>query len=290
MRARGWRVALAGLLLVASSAAFAQAPSDTPAEAAPTVRNNGEDAASGADNAARSSTLEQALAAYREAQETDDAIERRAAFARAERLFAAAIDEGPAGPELYTNLGAAALQAESLGAAVLGYRRALALDPDHRRARQNLLHARTLLPPWVPRPEGAGFFDGLLAWRNALSPAEARGVAALSFFAACGLAATALLTGSGALRLAILVPALAWALLLGSTLADDPDATAAVVVADDVVARAADSRNAPARFAEPLPAGTEVTIAEVRSEWTRLVLADGRDAWVPTASLARVDG
>ena len=37
-----------------------------------------------------------------------------------------------------------------------------------------------------------------------------------------------------------------------------------------------------------LPAGTEVTIAEVRGEWSRVVLADGRDAWVTATAVEEV--
>ncbi len=243
-------------------------------------------ATAGAD--ANASTLEQALAAYRSAQENASPADRTAAFARAERLFAAAAAEGNAGPELWTNLGTAALQAEHLGTAILAYRRALALDPDHRHALQNLTHARGLLPAWVPRPEGGGMLDSLLAWEHALSARERRGAAALAFLVAAAMIGGALAGGSGALRLLAVFPLIVWALLFAS----DTFAAAergGVLTAPDTIARAADSRNAPARFAEPLPAGTEVTIAEARGEWARVVLANGRDAWVSAAAVETVD-
>jgi tetratricopeptide (TPR) repeat protein len=233
--------------------------------------------------AAKGSTLEQALAAYREAQATNAVAERPAAFARAERLFAAAAEDG-ASADLWTNVGTAALQAQHLGTAILAYRRALALDPDHRHAQQNLVHARSLLPAWVPRPEGGGFLDGLLAWQHAMSAAERRGAAALAFLAGAAMLGAALAGGSAALRVLAVVPMIVWALLLVSGAAD-AGAKAGVIAQAETLARAADSRNAPARFAEALPAGTEVTIAEVRADWTRIVLADGRDAWVNTASV-----
>lgn len=237
---------------------------------------------------APASTLEQALTAYRAAQETAVAAERPAAFARAERLFTAATEQGPASADLWTNLGTAALQAEHLGTSVLAYRRALHLDPDHRRAQQNLAHARTLLPAWVPRPESGGFLDSFFAWQGRLSASERGGAAALCFLAAAALFAASIATGSGALRLFGVGPLLAWCLLVASGFTHRGDADAAVLIADDTVARAADSRNAPARFAEPLPAGTEVTVGETRGDWARIVLADGRDAWVSAGSLATV--
>lgn len=242
----------------------------------------------GSDAPAATTTIAQALDAYRAAQDVSVAAERPAAFARAERLFAAAAaSETGASAALWTNVGTAALQAEHVGAAILAYRRALALDPDHRQARQNLAHARTLLPGWVPRPDEGGLFDSLLAWRHAMSPAERRGAAAFAFAAGAALAGIAVATGSTALRALAALPLASWLLLLVSSWSGD--GSAAGVVATETVARAADSRNAPVRFAEPLPAGAEVAIAEVRGEWTRVVLADGRDAWVASAAVEAVD-
>jgi hypothetical protein len=245
------------------------------------------DACAQPDPSSQSSTIEQALKAYGEAQATSNAADRPAAFARAERLFAAAA-EGGGSAELWTNVGTAALQAEHLGTAVLAYRRALALDPDNRHAQQNLVHARTLLPAWVPRPEGGGFLDSLLAWQHAMSASERRGAAALAFLVGAAMLGAALAGGSTVLRVFSVVPMIVWVLLVvaGSAAANEKSG---VIAGAETIARAADSRNAPARFAEALPAGTEVTVAEVRGDWTRIVLADGRDAWVATASVARVD-
>jgi hypothetical protein len=239
-----------------------------------------------ADPPAARSTLEQALDAYAEAQATSSAADRPAAFARAERLFSAAAADG-ASAELWTNVGTSALQAEHLGTAILAYRRALALDPDHRHAQQNLVHARTLLPSWVPRPDNGGFLDSLLAWQHAMSPGEKRGAAALAFFAGAVMLGAAFAGGSTMLRVFSVIPMIVWAVILASGMAGASQ-RGGVIAAAETVARAADSRNAPARFAEALPAGTEVTIADVRGEWTRVVLADGRDAWVSSASVEPV--
>jgi len=237
--------------------------------------------------AAGSPTLEQALEAYRSAQETSVVADRAAAFARAERLFAAAAREGDAGPQLWTNLGTSALQAENLGAAVLAYRRALALDPDQRQAAQNLVHARTLLPSWVPRPESGGFLDSFLAWQHAMSAAERHGTGAIVFLITAAMLGTAFATGSGILRGFAIFPLLLWAVLIVSEGLAGVDGSG-VLTAPDTIARAADSRNAPARFAEPLPAGTEVVISEIRGQWARIVLANGRDAWVSAAAVEAV--
>ncbi len=62
----------------------------------------------------------------------------------------------------------------------------------------------------------------------------------------------------------------------------------AVVIADEAVARAADSALAPSALPAPLPGGAEVRILERRSPWTRIRLANGRDAWVAESTLMTV--
>ena len=56
----------------------------------------------------------------------------------------------------------------------------------------------------------------------------------------------------------------------------------------ELVARAAASDGAPARFAEPLPADAEGEIVGERDQWMRIRLADGRDAWVRASGLTRM--
>ena len=92
------------------------------------------------------------------------------------------------------------------------------------------------------------------------------------------------LRGAGALALVV------WALLAGSIALDRSNeaAHAAVLTADEAVARSADPGLAPLAFPEPLPGGTEVTWAEHRSPWVRVRLANGRDAWVSESSVTRV--
>src|SRR5690606_2526152 len=110
----------------------------------------------------------------------------------------------------------------------------------------------------------------------------------LAFLVAAAMIGGAIAGGGTALRAFSIVPLAAWLLLLASSWTA-PARPAGVVAAAETVARAADSRNAPARFAEPLPPGTEVTIAETRGEWSHVVLADGRDAWVAASAVEPVD-
>jgi hypothetical protein len=232
----------------------------------------------------------EAVETYTHALETQDRDARLAAFRRAEHLFADIAATGARSPELYTNLGNAALLSEDLGNAVLAYRRALLLDPDHGRALQNLAHVRSLLPGWVPKPEPPGLLDSFFFWHHTL-PSSTRGLAAsLCFAAAALLVAAGIRWRQAFLRTAALLPALAWLGLLGSLAieASHADEQAAVVTANEVVARAADSALAPSALAEPLPGGTEIEIVGRRSPWLRVRLANGRDAWLPESSVSPV--
>lgn len=234
-------------------------------------------------------TFGRAVEVYTQALNTEQRDSRLAAFRNAQRLFASLADRGIRTPDLYTNLGNAALQAEDLGAALLAYRRALLLDADHPRALQNLEHARSLLPPWVPRPEPAGVLDSLFLWHRTV-PGSLRSLLAAACFAiAALLLAAAIRFELPALRNAAVLPALAWIAIAGASVLDSRgEARDAAVVTRESVARAADSALAPSAFPQPLPAGVELRILEEREPWLRVRLANGRDAWLQSSQLSRV--
>jgi tetratricopeptide (TPR) repeat protein len=236
------------------------------------------------------SLIEEAIASYRTALDTAERDPRLEAFRRAERLFSRVAEDAPRNADLYTNIGNSALQAEHLGAAVLAYRRALAIDPDHSRAAQNLEYARKLLPEWVPRPAAAGLLDSFFFWHRTLVRSDRALGAALAFACAALLVAGATRFRQPALRNAAILPALAWIVLVASV-AVDPGSRAldeAVVTADEVVARAADSALAPSTLPAPLPGGVEVRLLERRSPWLRARLANGRDAWIPESAVTLI--
>ena len=238
--------------------------------------------------------LDEGLREYRAALDCAERDERISHFQRAEACFAQLLgDDNDSTPgihnaDLYVNLGNAAMGGERLGPAILAFRRAMALDPDHPRARQNLQHARTLLPDWVPLPE-AGMLDTFFAWTGRRSSAELRLLAAACFALAAMLVAAGIRWRKSTLRNLAILPAIAWLALLALTLGmgrstvDD-----AVVIVPEVVARAADSAHAPSRFSQPVPGGTEITVIEDRDGWSHIRLADGRDGWVPTSSITAV--
>jgi tetratricopeptide (TPR) repeat protein len=247
-------------------------------------------AASASAQQPETARVEEAIETYRTALDTSERDSRLEGFRKAERLFARIADGGASNPELFTNLGNAALQAEHLGTAVLAYRRALAIDADHPRALQNLEYVRTLLPEWVPKPEPGGLFDSFFFWHETLARSDRALGAAVAFAIGALLLALAIRFGQPALRTAAILPALVWAGLIASVAIDFGGARLddAVVIADETVARAADSALAPSTFPAPLPGGVEVRILERRSPWVRIRLANGRDAWVAESALKTI--
>ncbi|WP_141699049.1 hypothetical protein, partial [Candidatus Thiosymbion oneisti] len=98
-------------------------------------------------------------------------------------------------------------------------------------------------------------------------------IAAVSLLLAALLLAVAIRWRSPLARNLAFLPLLAWlGLLLSAARAGGTNQ--AVLIADETIARAADSPNAPMRFAQPLPAGTEVEIREARAHWVHIVLAN----------------
>ena len=234
--------------------------------------------------------VEQALTSYRSGLDTVERAARLEAFRQAERLFSRISKGEAANPELFTNLGNAALQAEHLGSAVLAYRRALSLDPSYPRAVQNLEYARTLLPEWVPKPETGGLLDSFFFWHRTLARSDRAMGAALTFLVVGLLVAAGIRLRQPALRNAAAVPVLIWLVLIASVAVDLSAGSFqdAVVTTDETVARAADSALAPSTLPAPLPGGVEVRILERRSPWLRVRLANGRDAWVAESALTPV--
>jgi len=180
--------------------------------------------------------------------------------------------------------------ATDLGPAVIAYRRALLIDPSLERARQNLLHARGLLPDWVPSPTEDGALDSFFGWHKQVSRSDKLDLAAAAFAAAMLSLAASLAFGFVSARYFCALASAVWFALLASVAFDPSRAAAseAVVVAREVLARAADSINAPSRFGEPLPSGTELRILEDRGGWLQIELHNGRNAWVVASAVERI--
>jgi hypothetical protein len=226
-----------------------------------------------------SSTLGTARQTYQQALADTDHGRRTSEFAQAESAFRELAAEYPDRPELLADWGNAALGAQDVGRAVLAYRRALAIAPRLERASSNLSWARKQLPAWVPHPHDGGAFDSLLFWRHALAPPERHLLAAAVF----GLGVL-MLAGRRTRKLAA-VPLAAWLLVFAQLVLEQNRGPAAVVTADGISLRSADSLGAPQVLDKPLPSGTECSVLEERDTWLRVQLAEGgATGWIRSGS------
>ncbi len=244
-----------------------------------------------ADQAAADETMPDALREARDryaaAIEETDRLRRVRLFAGAERTYRPIAMANPDSPALQVDWANAALGAQDTGRAVLGYRRALHAAPGDERAQANIAWLRDRLPIWLPRPADDGALDSLLFWRDRLAKGQ------LHLVGAAGFALGVLLLTPWRRRPkwlgVVSVPAfLVWVTAVGSALAVEDATHEAVVVADGTTLRSADSAGASPTFANPLPAGTEVAVAETRDSWIRVALADGTRGWLAANAVERV--
>ena len=236
------------------------------------------------------SAAEQARALYREALDETDRQRRVRLFASAERAWRPLAAAHPAAAELQVDWGNAALGAQDAGRAVLAYRRALHSAPGNDRAGANLAWLRDRLPIWLPRPASAGTLDSLLFWRGRFTAAQLHLAGGVAFAIGVLALAAGLVRRSPALRPVAALALTVWVAAAASALLAKDAGAAAVVLADGVALRSADSAGASPAFANPLPAGTEVTVVESRMPWVRVVLADRTPGWLPTSAVAIVGG
>ena len=245
----------------------------------------------------RERVLIKAITEYQTAMESTDREERLERFYRSELLFTRLSQPEPAdfgspvnNPDLQVNIGNAAMGAERLGSAILAYRRALTMKPTHHRAVQNLAHARTLLPSWIPRPEVESVVSATFRSPLFSSHVADQSIAIACFLLASTAIAVRLAFPYRAFTVAVWITLLLWISLMGVRGFSKAsfDTNPAVVMVPEVIARSADSINAPSSLPGPLPAGTEISMMEQRGDWLRVRLFDRSDVWVVRSSVTPV--
>jgi hypothetical protein len=222
----------------------------------------------------------------------DSAEASRLAARAAASYREVALRTGVRNHRLELNAGNASLVAGDLGHAVSAYRRAERLAPADPLVRASLDAARarvglTFVPDLRARAR-----EVLLAWRGRVSPNVLWTLGFGAYGAAWALGAFRLL-GARRIPAWVGVSAGVLALVCGTALAVDEldrrSSRDAVISASEVVARSGPgSPLYPQSFTQPLRAGVECTLLEVRDAWCRVRLIDGRETWVPGASLDRV--
>ena len=262
--------------------------------------------------------FEEAAAYRREHPDKRAEIARR--FRAAAGAFTAAARDGAVTTEVYTNAANSFFFAGDAGEAVLFYRRALAVDPSNRRARDALEHLRGTLPIQRQRSAVSDLAGALFFWHDAQSFVWRVRVVSILFPAAWILLAFECARKTWPRSRYLLVPVLpfaaaAWAMgylfrlarpyaiagllcllpalvVLGSILHEaathQPRSEAVVML--EVEGRKGDGENYSPSHTRPLPPGTEVRIAERRGPWLRVTLRDDSTAWLPERTVRSVTG
>ncbi|MBI4605979.1 MAG: hypothetical protein HY721_28780 [Planctomycetes bacterium] len=252
--------------------------------------------------------FDEGLRLFREAQELartrpseHEEIARH--YRAAAEGFVRAWKAGAATTEVFTNAANSFHFAGAAGEAVLFWRRALAVDPANRRAREALEHIRASLP--IRRPSsgtGPSIARTLFFWHGSLSLRARKGAFLVLFPLAIALFAAALFRRRpfATLGTVALVPALA---LLASLLVDAAGRSLRddAVVLVEVEGRRGDGLTYSPSHSRPFPPGTEVRLAGLRrggdpakasgrpgDAWTLVELLDGSESWVPERALERV--
>ena len=244
-----------------------------------------------------SELIVQAVDSYQDALDETERARRIVLFGRAETLFDQVIKShlpptsgNTVSADLYFNLGNAALGAEHLGQAILAYRKALRVSPNHSGAQQNLQYARERLPGWVPTEEQHFGASSFLETFRKIRAEQWLSFAAIAFLVAMISIAAHLRNGRSIWRSLAAASLFGWmGCFAAGWLFQRDQVINGVVMVGDIVARSADSFNAPAKFNQPVPAGLEFQLIDQREGWIKARLADGRDAWLPDSSIELVE-
>jgi hypothetical protein len=192
---------------------------------------------------------------------------------------------GADNPELYRNLGNAALLADDLPRAVLSYRRGLRLSPTDAALRAGLDEARARVayasdggfgrppddgrPPWLPRLGSDWFFLG----------------AAAGYVAACVLLTRWLMVRGrpwlvgGAAALALAAGFTALLVLAVRSERAERERPLVVISEDGVLLRKGDGLPYPPRYDTPLNKGVEARRLYEHGGWVQIELSGGEVGW-----------
>ena len=238
--------------------------------------------------------VENAVATYKAAMEETDRHARMERFSQAALLFEQLIegDENALAvrnSSLYVNLGNAQLQCERLGAAIVAFRKALALDPGHTQAQQNLTYARSLLPAWIQREPERTFSSSFFFWNRYWRPQTTALLAAVCFALALGFLAIGKANDFTVLQWVAWPLFLVWGILFVSVwMARSYPNPYDTVLVNETLVYSADSENSSPRITEPLPSGVEARGIQERDRWIEIEFSEGETGWVPRSRVVRL--
>ena len=194
---------------------------------------------------------------------------------------------------VYYNLGNARFKAGRLGEAILSYERALRLDPGDRLAADNLSYAEGLTVDRVERPE-ASFPRRAVTWvLHRTTPVEDAWLLLVAVFLLGGVGAVAILVPPRGSRrpqaylAAVLVIMTLWSgAALGYKEWSAATSRRGVVLVETVDVLSGPSPDNTSLFT--VHEGLRVRIRNRREGWVQILLPNGLNGWVPSATLGIV--
>jgi len=204
-------------------------------------------------------------------------------YAESASYYEALIDSGLSNAGLHVNLANARFLAGDLGRAILHYRRALLHDPNDAVAREGLAHVRSLRTDVFPS-ENAGIGARIASLCEAIGTRRLRWGCVFGWALLCGgiyrvgthdglLARRILAAGA-------LVTAVCGLAFLGWS-ATERQHPAGVVVVGESLARKGDGYLYDPAFPNPVHAGAEYRVLELRGSWVHAQFPNGETGWIP---------
>ena len=242
----------------------------------------------------REAILREAEAAYERGIEArgSGTSEAHDAFSEAASRYQQLLSGAPDNGHLQYNLGNVLFESGRLGDAILAYRRALAVQPDHAAARENLAYARTTCAVQIDPMPSMQARDAILQRTSFLSDTSWLFVASVAYVMFWGLLAW---PGMAKRHWPVVIGVLI--IVLGATMplvarrwAHDGMRHEAVVLRSDLTVRKGHGDGFDPAFEPPLSVGVEVEIRDERGDWAQIRVGAGLEGWVPSAALGRVTG
>ncbi len=207
-------------------------------------------------------------------------------YQQADSLYQTILQKGFESATLYYNIGNCKYKLGDIGAAILFYRKALKLNPNDADAAKNLKLARLKVMDKIELPPK--FF--LLTWWEALttrwSYQNYLKLALVFWWVMFLMAAVWVMVRRDGIRAwsrrLVILSVVCFLLTSGMGYAAytaQVRQQQGVVVSSVVTVRSAPEENATEVFI--LHAGTEFVVADVRNDWLKIRLADGKEGWVP---------
>lgn len=215
-------------------------------------------------------------AAHREEPGSTESVAR---FADAALTFETVARTGRRPGHAWYNAGNAWFQAGDLGRSIAAYLRAREHRPFDKRVRENLAAARALTADRVQEDKGHRWLIWPPRWVKAILVLTVAGfwlalACQLRYRTHGSVAALSIAAGMVILIAALLVVAVA------------AEGKRGVVIAEDIYARKGPGYSYAQAFLEPLHGGLECSRQEIRDEWCRIALPDGRECWIPASAIS----